>query len=95
MSIKVFISRRITKDQEAAAKPVMQELHALAWRTRGYVSGEALINVEAEDDQVVVSSWQSMKDWEHYRDLEETKQLHFKLDQILGRESSYTVYRNK
>lgn len=94
MSVKILISRNVSKDQIAAAKPFMAELHALAWRSKGYISGEALINMDNPEERIVISSWQSVENWENFKNLEECKQLHYKIDQILGKESKYTVYVN-
>ena len=94
MSVKVLISRIVSSDQLAAVKPYMSELHTLAWRSQGYISGEALINKDRPEERIVISSWQSIENWENFQGLEECKQLHFKIDQILGKESQYTVYIN-
>lgn len=94
MSVKILISRTVSKDQITAIKPFQAELHALAWRSQGYISGEALINMDSPEERIVISSWQSVENWENFRDLEECKQLHYKIDQILGKESKYTVYGN-
>lgn len=94
MSVKVIISRTVSADQVNAIKPYLAELHALAWRSKGYISGEALINRDQPDERITISSWQAVENWEAYRNLEEAQQLHYKVDQILGRESRYTVYVN-
>ncbi len=94
MSVKILISRTMSSDQLAAVKPFMAELHALAWRTQGYISGEALINKDSPEERIVISSWQSVENWENFQGLEECRQLHYKIDQILGKESRYTVFVN-
>ena len=94
MSVKVLISRTVSNDQVAAIKPFLAELHALAWRSKGYISGEALVNKDNTDERITISSWQTVENWENFRDLEESKQLHYKVDQILGKESRYIVYIN-
>ena len=95
MGIKILISRKVSRDQEAVVKPFLAELHSLAWRSKGYISGEALENLNEENDHMVISSWQSMEDWENFRALEESIQLHYRIDQILGHETVYKMYRNK
>lgn len=94
MSVKVLISRKVSKDQLNTIKPFLAELHALAWRSKGYVSGESLINFNNPEERVTISSWQTIEDWENYRTLEEAKQLHSRVDQILGRQTDYTVFIN-
>lgn len=94
MSVKIIISRTVSKDQVNAIKPFLAELHALAWRSKGYISGEALINVENPEERITISSWQTVENWEDFQNLEECRQLHFKVDQILGRESRYTIFVN-
>ncbi|MFH2130014.1 MAG: hypothetical protein ABIK68_06540 [bacterium] len=94
MSVKILISRTVAKDLISVVKPFLAELHALAWRSKGYISGEALINKDNPEERIVISSWQSVENWENFQNLEECKQLHFKVDQILGQVSKFTVYLN-
>lgn len=94
MSVKIIISRTVSNDQRAAVKPFVAELHALAWRSKGYISGEALVNQENTEERIVISSWQTVENWENFQELEECKQLHYKIDQILGRKTRYTIYVN-
>jgi len=94
MAVKVLISRTVSKDQLVAIKPFLAELHALAWRTRGYISGETLVNVDRPEERVTISSWQTTENWMDFRNLEECRQLHYQVDQILGRETQFTVFIN-
>jgi len=95
MSVKVLISRRISKEMEPVLRPFLAELHALAWRSKGYISGETLINANDSEDYIVISSWQSVAEWESFQNQPETRQLHIKIDQILKQATRFTVYRNK
>ncbi|NQU66194.1 MAG: hypothetical protein HQ517_18190 [SAR324 cluster bacterium] len=61
MSVKILISRNISKDQMVVVKPFLAELHAVSWRSNGYISGETLINLDNPEERIVISSWQTVE----------------------------------
>ncbi len=92
MAVKILISRRISTDQEAAVRPFLKQLHQCALKHKGYISGESLISGEDLEDHLIVSSWESLDYWETFLDIDETKDIRYKIDQILGRETVYRTY---
>lgn len=92
MAVKILIHRKIGQDQEKIVRPFLKQLRQLALRTKGYISGESLISGEDLEETLVISSWQSLDDWETYLEAEESKEIHYKIDQILGKPSVYKVY---
>lgn len=95
MEIKIVIIRKISEDQQSFVEPLLLELHTLAWKSEGYISGETLISVENPEERIVVSSWKSYDDWDNYRNNESVKELHSKVDQILGKPTKHRIYRHK
>jgi len=95
MAIKIVISRTVTIIQEPSVKPIFSELHLLAWKSNGYISGETLVNVSNPDNSIIISSWQTIEDWERFQAMEEVRQLHAKVEQILGTKTVQTIYKNK
>ncbi len=92
MAVKILISRRINTDQEVAVRPFLKQLHKVALNHKGYISGESLISGEDLEDHLIISSWESLDFWEMHLGMEETIDLRYKIDQILGRETIYSVY---
>lgn len=95
MEIKIIIIRKVTEVQKSLVEPLLFELHSLAWRSDGYISGETLINVDDLEERIVISSWKSHEDWNAYRENPETQEIHTKVDQILGKATEHKVYRHK
>ncbi len=90
-----MIIRKISKEQEAVVRPFLVELHSLTFKTPGYISGESLINSYIPDEHLVISSWHSLEDWMRFCEIKEVKDLHYKVDQILGKETNHTIYHNR
>ncbi|MCP4753900.1 MAG: hypothetical protein GY866_23700 [Proteobacteria bacterium] len=92
MAVRILILRTITKDQEAAVRPLLKELHAIALRQPGYISGESLIYFDNPEDHLVISSWESRKYWEDFLEDDKSTELHNRVNQILARETQYRIY---
>ncbi len=92
MAVKILITRRINADQEVAVRPFLKQLHQCAQKHKGYISGESLISGDDLEDHLIISSWESLDYWELFLEKEETKEIRYKIDQILGRETIYRTY---
>lgn len=92
MAVKILIYRTISKEQESVVRPFLKELRKLALKSRGYISGESLISGDNLEENLIISSWESLDDWETFLDNEESKEIRYKVDQVLGKESIYKVY---
>ncbi len=95
MAVKIIISRKILKELEEVVAPFLNQLFLLASRQNGYLFGETLYCKDDPEDRLTIGSWRSLKDWEAFLELEESKDLHSKVDLILGRESTHRVYFKK
>ena len=50
------------------------------------------VNTAASQDQLVIASWQSLEDWENFKTLPESSELHNKVNGILGHETVFRTY---
>ncbi|MBU3917654.1 hypothetical protein KKA14_19165 [bacterium] len=92
MAVKILISRKINTEQEAVVRPFLKQLHQCALKHKGYISGESLISADDLEDHLIISSWESLDYWETFLEIEETKEIRFTIDQILGRETIYRIF---
>ena len=92
MAVKILITRRISKDQEPVVRPFLKQLRQHALESRGYISGESLISSDDLEENLIISSWESLDYWEAFLDRAGAKEVRYQIDQILGRESLYKVY---
>ncbi len=92
MTVKILITRRISKEQESVVRPFLKQLHQYALKQKGYISGESLISSEDLENHLIISSWESLDYWEMFLELNEANKIRHQIDQILGHETVYKIY---
>ena len=92
MAVKIIISRQVPQGMEPEVLPLFKELRSLAISQPGYISGETLRNVENPQDYVVLSTWQSVEDWDAWVGNSRRAEIQKKVDALLGKETTYGVY---
>ncbi|MBU1712082.1 MAG: antibiotic biosynthesis monooxygenase [Proteobacteria bacterium] len=92
MAIKIIIKRTVSEDKEKYLTPLLKQLRALANNQPGYISGETLKRVDNPSDYLVISTWQSVEDWNRWFLSNERIGVQNKIDIILGKKTEYEVY---
>ncbi|UCH00214.1 MAG: antibiotic biosynthesis monooxygenase [Deltaproteobacteria bacterium] len=92
MGIKVIIERQVKKGKEGELLNLLRELRASALYRRGYISGETLHSHDDLSRYIVISNWQSLENWEEWRDHPDRTQISQKLDQILTMPEKHSVF---
>ena len=92
MAVKIIISRQVPQGMQSEVLPLLKELRSLAISQPGYISGETLRNVENAQDYVVISTWQSVEDWNSWAGNSRRAEIQKKVDALLGKETTYGVY---
>ncbi len=92
MEITVSIKRQMSKEQVVAVEPYLSRLKSLALAQPGYMSGRRLINHSNPQSYLILCSWASLEDWERFNRLDESKELHYLVDQILVKPTQHSVY---
>ncbi|MCP4753305.1 MAG: antibiotic biosynthesis monooxygenase [Proteobacteria bacterium] len=92
MAALIMISRRISKEQKAVVASFVNRLCVLAAAQDGYMGGETFVSYEEPEEHLTISTWRSLQDWNTYSELEESKDLHYKIDLILGRATKHQIY---
>jgi len=90
--VKIIIKRKIPKGKEGQLLPLLLELRSKATTQPGYISGETLRNVNAPEDYVVISTWQSVEDWKAWEASKGRAEMQNKIDSLLGARTTYGVY---
>ena len=94
MSVKVFIKRRVPPEKAGDLIPLLTQMRALATQEQPHISGETLKRVDGQDDILVITTWQSLDDWNHWFHNEKRIRIQAKIDALLGEPTEYAVYRN-
>ena len=93
MAVEVIIQRTF-KNIEQAQKlvPLILQLRSRATIQPGYITGQTLRCLNCSGEYLVISTWNSMSDWETWFNTTERKELQAKIDDLLGEETRYRFY---
>jgi len=92
MAVKILIKRSIGQKVASVVRPLIVELRAHAMRQPGYISGESLKCIDRPGEYLVISTWQSLDDWNKWLNSQERKILEDRIDSITGKATEYTTY---
>lgn len=92
MPVKIIIIRRIPPRQDAEIRPLMLQMRELAHAQPGYIGGETLINYDDPEEKVVISTWQSLGNWNAWLENPQRRQLQERIDTLLQHETYYQIY---
>ena len=92
MTVKIVIKRKVPKDSEKDLLPLIKELRIVTTRQKGYIAGETLKRIDKPGETVVVSTWETVADWNRWVKSQERARLQNKIDRLLGKETQYRIY---
>ncbi len=92
MAVKILIKRSIGQKVASVVRPLIVELRTHAMRQPGYISGESLKCIDRPGEYLVISTWQSLDDWNKWLNSHERKILEDRIDSITGKDTEYTIY---
>jgi len=92
MAVKILITRSIGQEVAPAIRPLIIELRAHAMKQTGYISGETLKCIDRPGEYLVISTWESVDDWNKWLNSQERKILEDKIDIITGKPTEYATY---
>ena len=93
MAISVFIQRKFS-DKEKAAKlaPLIVELRSLATVQPGYITGKTFRCIDCPGEFIVLSTWNSLDDWNTWLQSKQRMALQKQVDDLLGQITQYRIY---
>lgn len=92
MAIRVIIERKVKEGRQSEMMNVLRELRTLALPRRGYIAGETLRSKDDPSTYIVISSWESVEDWEAWRNRPERNKIRKKLEQFLVTPEKYSIF---
>jgi heme-degrading monooxygenase HmoA len=95
MAISVMIQRTFS-DKEKAAKlvPLIVKLRSLATIQSGYITGKTFRCLDCPGEYLVVSTWNSLDDWNRWLQSEQRIALQKQVDDLLGEITQYRIYES-
>jgi heme-degrading monooxygenase HmoA len=93
MAITVFIQRKFS-DKEKAAKlsPLIVEIRSLATTQPGYITGKTFRCLDCPGEYIVISTWNSLEDWNNWLQSKQRMALQKQVDDLLGEVTQYRIY---
>lgn len=93
MTAKILIRRKVSADKASAIAELVKRLSTLVISQAGYVSGESLKKVGAQNEYLVISTWDSIEAWKKWLASKERETIQQQIDTLLGEKTEYEVYQ--
>ena len=93
MAVSIMI-KRVVKDQGLAQQlaPFIVQLRSLAAVQPGFLTGQTFSCLDCQGEYLVISSWNSMADWNRWLHSEQRLSIQNKIDELLGEKTLYRYY---
>lgn len=92
MTVRVLIKRTIPQEKIPDLMGFFKQLRMLATMQPGYISGETLTSHDYPERYLVISTWQSFEDWNHWFESRERIELQDRIDMLIGTKTDYEIY---
>jgi len=90
--VKAFIKRIVPPEKGKDMIRLFRKMRSLAMEQPGYISGETLRNYNQPDEYLVISTWQSIEDWQQWLESKERQEIQQQIDDLLGGRTEYSLY---
>jgi heme-degrading monooxygenase HmoA len=93
MAITVMIQRTFNDNQTAASlAPLIVKLRSQATIQPGYITGKTFRCLDCPGEFLVISTWHSLDDWNHWFHSDERRNIQKRIDEILNETTRYRIY---
>ena len=92
MAVKVLIERTVSADNQGDVADLLMELRARAIHQAGYVSGETLFSVDRPGTHLVISTWESLRDWKTWEKDPKRREIVSKVEALLSSPSKVSAF---
>jgi heme oxygenase (mycobilin-producing) len=89
---KVLIRRMIPADAGPELEKLLRQMRSSTIERRGYVFGETLYRVDVPGEVLVISTWQTIQDWERWFQSPERMEIQTRIDVLLQTPTEYAIY---
>lgn len=92
MSLKVLIKRKVPPETRDEIINLIKELRSRATGQPGYITGETLQRIDEPGEFLVISTWQSLEDWENWVNSAIRTEIRQRIEILSGAKETYEVY---
>ncbi len=95
MAVQVIIRRTFNDVVKARTlAPCIVQLSFYSSVQPGYISGETLRCLDCPGEYMVISTWNTVEDWNNWLNSEERKKIQSQVDALLGETTEYRIYES-
>ena len=93
MTVSIII-KRVIKDKDTALKaaPLILKLRSKATVQPGFLTDQTFSCLDCEGEYLVISSWNTVEDWNRWMHSDERMAIQRQVDDILGDKTLYRYY---
>jgi heme oxygenase (mycobilin-producing) len=92
--VKVLMERTIRGQNVGQIVRLLRQLRVLAMQQPGYISGETLHGVDDPNFYVVISTWESLEQWQNWCNNSERQKMSAEIDSYLESPTRMRVLTN-
>ena len=93
MAVSVLIRRTFSETEKAAElAPLIVKMRSLAAIQPGYLTGRTFRCLDCAGEYLVISTWNTLEDWNRWLNSKERQELQNKVDELLGSKTEYRIY---
>ncbi len=92
MTVKVIITRHFKQGKDSELIGYLKQLRAGGIKQSGYISGETMCSLENPQKMVVISVWETKKQWERWQNDPVRKMLENKMERLLLEPANYELF---
>ena len=90
--VKILIKRHIKEGKVKDVFALLNKQRETAMEQRGHLKGETLTSYQNPHSLLVITTWQSMENWQAWKENEERRANEAQLEQFLESPTEYDEY---
>ncbi|MDD9303855.1 MAG: antibiotic biosynthesis monooxygenase [Desulfobacter sp.] len=93
MAVSIIIKRSV-KNQDIASQlaPFIVQMRSRAAVQPGFITGQTFSCLDCQGEYLVISTWNTLEDWNKWMHSQERKNIQNQVDELLGEKTVYRYY---
>jgi len=92
MTAKIIIRRNVPEHKVKELAPLLKQMRNICMNQPGYISGETLKSYDDPGRFMVISTWESVEDWNRWASSSHRLEIQSQIDFLLGEQTEYGIY---
>jgi heme-degrading monooxygenase HmoA len=93
MAVHVVIKRKLVITDPEKLGPLLSELSEGAKLQEGYISTDTLQSIDNPGEYLVISRWETEKNWKAWLQSKERRDSQGKVDSLIGERTFYEIFK--